>query len=245
MSIKSFFQNLKEKLFAKEPHIRFKCIDGGHYLSTPVVEARRLIPEYIKDQVKKSKENKFARCPGMFDMSQTGYLIKAPCDIHIKANKQGVIIKLEMPSPLMNPAPMDYSLVEGIFKIENSVKPCVWKIPLPWSIFTKKGYSAYVLPATLHSTFLDKLSIYPGIVDYDEFHTINMIFSVLKECEFTIYGGEPILQVIPFKREDYNAVCGKATERETHKQFYGFFSRQKNFYRKMFHSKKLYKMKQI
>lgn len=244
MSIKTAIKNLFNKLIEPEPHIRFKCTEGGYYLGTPVVETRRVIPDYVKKQVNTYKENKFARCPGMFDLSQAGYLVKAHVDIHIKATKQGVVIKMDC-HERMRPSKMEFEIVEGMVKFAEGMKPAVWKIPLPWAVFMKKGYSAQVLPASMHFPFVDKMYIYPGVVDYDDFHSINLIFSITEECEFTIWAGTPILQVIPFKREEFSAVCGKATEWECDKLRFGFYSRQRNFYRKMFHKKKPYRIKQL
>lgn len=243
MSIKSFFSNF----FKPEPTIKFKCLDGAFNIGTPVQEARRIIPTFMKNQVNSYKENRFSRCPGMFDIAQAGYIITAHKDIHIKANKQGCIVKIEGYPPGSKYASqnMDHLLIEGLVNFESTVKPLVIKVPLPWGIFCKPGYSAFVIPATMHSEFLDKVYVYPGTVDYDKFHNVNFIFSVIKECEFTIWAGTPILQAIPIKREEFTAECGKANENETDIYNFSFFSRQKNFYRKMFHSKKSYKMKQV
>jgi hypothetical protein len=245
MSIKAVLKKLFKPLITPEPILRFKCIEGGYYVGTPVVEARRVIPEFLKKQIKTDREAKFARCPGMFDLAQAGYLVTAPMDIHIKANKQGVSIKVENCPQLMAPTKMEYALVEGMINFKDTVKPQVWKIPMPWAVYAKKGYSAQVLDARMHFPHTDKMFIYPGVVDYEDFHSINLIFSITEECEFTIWAGTPILQVIPFKRESFTAVCGKATERELDKSRFGFYSRQANFYRKMFHSKKQYKIEQV
>lgn len=211
-------------------------------MGTPVKEARRVIPEWAKQQVKKSKEIKFAKCPGMFDMAQMGYIIPAWTDIHIKANKQGVVIKCAKNVPEVRVVPMKMDVVEGLAPFRDGVARQVWKIEVPWAVFCKPGYSAQVLPATFHSSFLDKVYVYPGVVDYEGFHSINLIISVLEECEIDIWAGEPLLQVIPYKRESITASCGKADEKEVDKHRFGFFSRLPNFYRKAFHHRKSYTM---
>lgn len=236
--------NFIKKFFKSEPILRFTCFEGGYHHAVPPVEARKTFPYWTKSQLDK-KEMKFARCPGMFDMAQAGYLVRAHVDMSIKVNRQGLVCKFSG-----NGAPttsilteMDYSVIDGLSKPDDNVCKKVYKLPLPWALFAKKGYSAMVLPATMHSPFLDKLHVYPGIVDYDTFSTMNFIFSPLKEGEFVIDAGTPILQVIPFKREVFTATVSKATEDEKDKHAYKFYSRTiKNLYRKVFHSKKVYKI---
>jgi hypothetical protein len=230
-------------LFKKEPTLRFACCNGGYYVSTPPVEARKEIPYWIKPQIK-NKNVKFAKCPGMFDLAQAGYLIRAHVDMHIKVNKQGLICKFSgVKTPETMLEDMSYDLVDGLSKPSDKVPHKVYKLPLPWAVFAKKGYSALVQPATMHSPFLDKLYVYPGIVDYDNFTSINFIFSPLVEGEFVIDAGTPLLQVLPYRREDFTATVSKATEEEHDKHYFTFYSRTvKGLYRKMFHAKKSYRI---
>lgn len=237
------FKKLWNKLFPRKkpaPTIEFRATYAPVHIGTPVQEARKVIPYWAKNQLE-NKEYRFAKCPGMFDMAQMGYIIPAWTDIHIKANKQGVVIRLLRETPGLRVVKMDLSVVDGLAKVDG-IKKQVWKIEMPWSIFCKPGYSAQVLPAVMHSAFLDKVHVYSGIVDYDSYHTINFIITVLEECEFTIWAGEPLLQIIPFKREDITAECGKGTSEHLEKAQYCFYSRAPNFFRKELHSRKSYKM---
>jgi hypothetical protein len=245
MSIKTSIRALWEKIVGKpEPTIKFKCVEGAYHISTPVVEARRVIPEWMKPQIK-NKDVKFARCPGMFDYAQVGYIIPAWCDIHIKVNKQGVMIRLDKVPKSLDSAKMDFKVVDGLAKVKDSGFKSVTKIPSPWSIQTKKGYSAYVVPAIFHSKFLDKLYVYHGVVDYDDFNVVNFPFTALEECEFTIWAGEPLLQIIPFKREDTTAEVGKASEEEKDLYNYRFYSTKPALYRKEFHKPKKYTITKV
>lgn len=240
MNIKKLWRSL----FKKEPTIKFKCIEGAYHVGTPVLEARRVIPKWMRPQIEK-KDVKFAKCPGMFDQAQAGYIIPAWCDIHIKANRQGVIVKLDNVPKSLDSSTMDFSLVKGLAKFKDEVYKTVIKIPSPWSIHTKPGYSAHVMPASFHSEFLDNLYVYPGIVDYDKYNVANLIITPIKECEFTIWAGEPLLQVIPYKREHITAEVGKADEGEKDIYRYQFFSRMPGLYRKLFHSRKRYSIESV
>lgn len=227
-------------LFGSRAVVKFKSVLGDFSLSTPVVAAGKLRPDWMRKQDKK----KVSICPGMYDYFQSGYIITAHTDIHIKANKAGVVINLA-PSPCggsVKPEAFDYAVVEGMVEIQDSVKKTAHKIPLPWTVQAKPGYSAYVLPALMHADFTDKVFVYPGIVDYDRYHVINFVFSPLKECEFTIWAGQPILHVIPFKREAMMAECGKASEHEKDKHWFALPTRMKHYYRKFLSERKKFEM---
>lgn len=236
----SFFSFIKKfKLFDDEPTVKFKSIIGNYAVATPVVSASTIRPEWNK----KEREKKLQFCPGMWDYAAAGYLVTAPFDITIKSNSEGTIVIIgECPDKQYFQArPFDHQIVDGLAKIDSSAKPATFKVPMPWMIQTKKGYSAYVLPPLLHCDFFDKIHVYPGVVDYDNFYTCNFVFSALKECEFTIKTGTPLIHVIPFKREVQTAVCDRATIKEIDDHRYTMAGR-KHYYRKFLARKKVYKM---
>lgn len=237
--------NLFKRLFDKTPEIQFKAVHGNAAVSTSVVPSRIVKAEWMKKQ---SKEKRYQQCPGMMDYSNAGYIVCAHTDIHIKCNKAGTAVRLEgMQFDKENVErfacqPFDQRLVDGMIEIEDTAKKGAYKIPLPWAIITKPGYSAYVMPALMHFPYEDVIFAYPGIVDYDSFHVINFVFSCRKECEITIPAGTPLLQVLPFKREEINAVCDKATESDFDRYTYCMVSRVKNFYRRFLSSRKKFNM---
>lgn len=228
---------------AAAPDIRFVAKHVRADITFPVQATRTVKAEWLRSQYA-NPPVKLAHCPGMWDYLQAGYIISAWCDIHIKANKQGVSVRMEGVNTIdaIKAVPMNFALVDGMAPIKDSVKRVVLKIPVPYSIMAKRGISAQILPAVMHSPFLDKLFVYPGEVVYDKFDTVNFIFSPLEECEFTIRAGTPLLQIIPFRRHNFTAECGAPTERENAVANYRFASHIAGFYRRMFHSTKKYSM---
>lgn len=228
--------------FKKDFHIKFKSYLGNFAIATPVLRAIKVRSKWMNNQ---TAAFSYANCPGMSDYATAGYVVTAHTDISIKANKMGVVV-ITLPSACDNsrlqPAAFEYKLVEGMVNIDK-VKPYAGKVPLPWMMQSRKGYSAYVLPPLMHADYLDKIFVYPGIIDCDEYHTLNFVFSPIKECEFTIYAGTPLLHVIPFKREVITAECDKASMEEVDRHLFGFTSRIKHYYRKYFHKKKSFTMK--
>lgn len=247
-----FLKNLTRFGKAKLAKISFACTHGGYYVSSPVELARNLAPYWLKEQYRLAKEAakagkkgsvvvKFVRCPGMHDFVQQGYIISAPFDIHIKANKLAVNVHCPNAGlPNLQAQPMDYELVKGWAPMDAGVKGNVWKIPLPWGVHMPPGYSCHVLPAYAHANWMDKLFSYPGTVDYDDFHTINFIFTVMKECEYVIPQGTPLLHILPFKREDFHGYSGPGTQLQRDRHTFGFVSRVAGAYRRKFHKKKVY-----
>lgn len=246
---KSLFATLKEayKKWREESRpegatdLRFSCSLGGSYTSQPIELARENRPEWFKNQAKTMGQVKFTGCPGMFDTMRQGYLICAHTDIHIRATPFATHVKL----PLVDNEPrsaatrMDQDVVRGIAPFEG-VQEETWKIPLPWGLHFPEGYTAHILPAYMHSPHLFKnIFIYPGDVDYDGFHTINVIIGVVRECEMVIPAGTPLLHILPYKRENFHAISGPATQIEKDRHLHGYLTRVKGAYhRKLLKPKK-------
>ena len=80
----------------------------------------------------------------------------------------------------------------------------------PWRIYTPKGYSVMFMPPTYQ--FEKRFTVLPGIVETDTYHHINFpsIWHTTKDA--IIERGTPFIQVIPFKRDDWNLNIGQMNE---------------------------------
>lgn len=243
MSILSRFKSY----FNPAPTIKFKCDIPGYEIGQPVKRAMDVKPEWMIKQFKDAERNdfpKFSACPGMHDYYRAGYIIPAWEDLEIKVTTKDVEIK--SPGSLSKkPESMDYRVVAGAANIDDDIKPHALKIPCPWKVFTKPGYSAFVLPALYHSPFLRDFYLYPGINDYDHYHTINVMFSPLKEMHIKIYAGTPLLHVIPYKREEVTAEVGIITHEEVGRANFVYRTKAPGFYRKWLYQKKTTDIKYI
>jgi hypothetical protein len=228
--------------FSATPEITFRPHVGAPQVSkiTRIQLASEVTPTWLSEQRKyENSYDKFQNCPGMHDLMQAGYIINAWDDIRIKANRVGTVAKMEksFTQPLK---PMNPKVVTGIAPIEKDMTLQVHKLNTPWSVTTRAGWSAMVLPATYHSPFLKDLYVYGGINDYEDFHIMNFIFSPLRECEVFIPAGTPLLQVIPYKRKSLQAVTGSATKNDLDIYHFSFPTRVRAAYRKLFHHRKTY-----
>jgi len=226
------------------PVLRFSSVRGAYNYSYAgqirLASDLKNQPEWLKNQrTYKDGRDKFLNCPGMADYMKAGYIIPAWETIKIKANTADTVVLIDGPGPNVI-QPMSPKLVDGLATIDPSVKFRVTKIATPWAIFAKDGYSAHVLPAIYHSPFLKDLHVYSGIVDYDKFTVCNFIFSAVTACEIEIPVGTPLLQVIPFKRENITAVSIKATMSDTDKAHFQFPGKVRSAYRKYCYGKKTY-----
>ena len=228
---------------APEPMIRFKCDIPGYEVGQPIMRAIDVKPDWMVKQLKQAErtgEHKFSACPGMHDYYKTGYIVPAWEDFEILVSKTKASIKIGTGDKFVcQPhSPMDYRSVAGAIDIDDNIKPHALKLPSPWKVFTKPGYSAFVLPAMYHSPFLRDIFVYPGINDYESFHSLNLMFSPLKEMHIKIYAGTPLMHIIPYKRETITAEVGEITRYESKLSTFTFRSKAPGYYRKWFYKKK-------
>lgn len=229
-------------LFKKQPTISFVNSHEGYHVGQPIQRAADVKPTWFRNQIA-NKSVKFVRCPGMYDYFSSGYIIPAWNDFTVTCNENGTRVEIPHAPAFMQPQPMDTGPIEGIVELEENVRLQVTKLPSPWHIFSKPGWSAFVMPAIFHSPFLEELHVWTGIVDYDDFHTCNFIFTAKKGCKLQIYAGTPLLHVIPFKRESVDAVYKEMSREERHHAHYKFNSKLPQLYRKVFHKKKEFKLR--
>lgn len=237
----------------KKDEIDFKFADileGTVYPHYPPVLAKDLKP--LKEfQENKYGEYRFPNCPGMYDYSRLGYIIPAWSNIHIKANKAGTVGIVgsrgmdeaeKRGSVAKQPLPMSKDIADGLFEI-NGIVHEILNFPGAWKIYSSKNVSCLILPAFYHSNFLDDLYVYPGVVDFNGFTTINFLCSPKRPCEVEIKAGDPLIHIVPFiTNKDIVASYGPATteENDYHKMIK--WIHEKNFYRKYYMIKKRFKL---
>lgn len=246
MSLFDFFKSEKEDLQFIDT-----SEDSAIYSHFPPVLAKNVTPFFRETQEKLFENYQFPGCPGMYDYSRFGYIVPAWTDIHIKANKAGSIaicgsrgedFMTRFP-PVKQPLNMDPKITHGLFQFEDNIEPCIWNVPAPWQILGSKNISALIMPAFYHCQFLDDLYVYPGIVDYEKFSSMNFICSPKRKCEVHIKAGTPLLHVIPFyttKTIIASYGPGKREQKDAMHICPQFWI--KNFYRKYFMVKKRFKI---
>jgi hypothetical protein len=226
--------------------LEFVDVSKSAYLKTPIKLAKEISPAFTETQKQASGKFVFANCPGMTDYAQLGYIIPAWVDMRIIANKAGVRAFIGSQNRgshgFDQPTKMEANMVNGIFNTEDGIPLEALKFVSPWKIFTTKNISALLLPAVFHSTFLDDLYVYPGIVDYKDFHVTNFICSPKRKCEIEIKAGDPLLHVIPFVNTEIKAGYGPASAEQIDTCRNEIISDDNQFYRKFLRYTKSFKL---
>lgn len=125
--------------------------------------------------------------------------------------------------------------------LPNIDKRDFFKIYNTWIVRTPPGYSCLFIQPFYHME--NRYRMLPAIVDTDKHDTaIEFNGYLCVDKPVTIKPGDPLMQVIPFKRDTWTS---KFTENLNPRSFYDFWltriesiSRPMQTYRKFFHSKK-------
>jgi len=221
--------------------IKFYCTDPAvveHFSPQP---ANKVIPQWYKDlpvdildRWGKLDVPSAKQCVPLQDMITSGYILFNSFDIELYPNMiEGVEdYKVRTPSrEHVSSHPHKQCPVHIDGKKKNYIK-----IVNEWLVRTPPGYSCLFIQPFYH--FEENFKLLPAIVDTDTFDIPVQFPGYLTgkhEC-YTIKSGTPLMQVIPFKREDWNM---SVELKQPQKSFLEFsFS---NTYRSIFHRKKHYK----
>jgi hypothetical protein len=140
-------------------------------------------------------------CPAIMDGFSTGYVLKTPCDITFFKGLDGIIdVKIDdLKSKdfcTRRPSMPQFQHPVGYHK-EHFAWYSEWGLELP------EGYSAlFMTPMNRFDLpFLNTT----GIVDSDKVHLLGTFpFFVIQGWEGTLPAGTPYMQILPFKREDWD-----------------------------------------
>ena len=228
-------------MFSKK--ITFCATDEGMLNIWPHPKpASRVIPEEYKKLKRFTDGNlhlpTVKTCMPFLDSMSMGYIIPFDQDY------------------LVDPVENDFSVTpankeEGNFGFHNQTQlPKEWhkttgenagKFINKWLIKTSPGYSCLFIHPM--NRLEERFKIIEGVVDTDNYvNIINFPFILKKRDEqFLIKKGDPMVQVIPFKRESYKMWAGFYKEKLHAKTINLIGSKWVDKYKKMFWKKKFYK----
>jgi hypothetical protein len=170
-----------------------------------------LIPNWYKKQSKYTEDtfsigdngnpnHTIKSCMPIFDMMTAGYTITLPADVYFEGNGQ-----IKWSTDLLTCVESHDKVQFSEFNVPDGYeKNVVFKFIQPWIIKTPPGYSTMFI----HPSYHPDLPFYtlPAIVDTDK-HPImvNFPFFLTEGFSGVIPFGTPIVQVIPFKRENWKS----------------------------------------
>lgn len=197
---------------------------------------------YINNEKKPSEDNQTSgtikRCMPVFDSITQGYLIFTYCDIwvsqKVEQTEDGSIVKSPWYQwPAYNP--VEFHPVIQADTHPNSNGHPYPKFVSPWSIKTPPGYSTmFFAPVHRDNVF----TVLPGVVDTDKYNFPVNFPMVLSDPNFEglIPAGTPIVQLVPFKRDNWkisfdNIKGPEMAQRILNGIHIRFFDSYKNYFR--------------
>jgi len=154
-------------------------------------------------------------CPGIFDHMRAGYILPMWTDMCFRFHDDGrsesnrgwdSMLPDIINNTISKPVEMhDYQQVEGVPFLEDGCSNLI-KLNTPWYANVPKGVSLFYTTPFYHIN--SDFTVVPGIIDVDMDHLPNKevnCFIKLNKPNVTIKlkQGQPLMQIIPFVRADY------------------------------------------
>ena len=180
-------------------------------IETPAIHEKGK-PSYFGkkgDTAKKHTGGTVKRCPAIVDLITQGFIIPMWADFLIQRDME----TLEWDNKNF-PYGIEFHGKEQIlgWNLKKTDFPEGVKFINPWRIYTPKGYSVIFMTPTYQ--FEKRFTVLPGIVETDSYHHVNFpsIWHTTKDA--IINRGTPFIQVIPFKRDDWDYKTSQMNEKD-------------------------------
>lgn len=239
--------------FKKDPVIEFipSKKEYSQIFDAPI-PASKVIPQWYKDQnldigqsMNINQETgttarTIKACMPVFDMITAGYIIKCPAEILVKKDEYGA------PQTTWSIDAMSLIDSHSIEQFSNFSVPKEYysdsalKFINPWIIKTPPGYSTLFITPVMR----DDLPFYclPAIVDTDKHpFAVNFPFFIKKDFEGIIGYDTPIMQIIPFKRENWSHIVSNSNEELYDAIWQNAKRKIQNRYKTFFRTQKVWK----
>lgn len=177
------------------------------------------------------------RCMPVFDAINSGYYLVTHTDIWVKQIAQNPEKPDEKTPYYEWPSsnPIAFHPIEQAPVHPNATGTPIPKWINPWGIKTPKGYSTlFIAPVHRDNPFVAMA----GVVDTDAYTApVNIIFTLANPTfEGLVPAGTPIVQIIPFKRDEWKMLIGNQEDlieqnKVTNKLRSKFFDSYKSLFR--------------
>lgn len=205
--------------------ITFSCPEHLKDVLPKPKNAIKELPEYYKKIKPQSNVNPGSstvkRCVPFLDALSAGCIIPMWSDVFVLANKGDLTIDFPKPTRLTDT--LDKHVIEQIpgHPLESTT---YGKLPLkwsnPWIIKTEEGVSCLLTSPLNHLE--TRFKLFDAVVDTDTYYSyINLPFLWTGgDGEFLIKKGTPLVQVIPFRREE-TEIAFEETDEEAYNRVGG------------------------
>ncbi len=186
-------------------------------MNNPIKPATEFVPEWWNNLPKQYQKHDeppkptCKRCPGIFDFMRAGYILPMWSDLVFRWNGSNSEDGWDLLSPeIINQLPdainmHDPEQGEGAPFLQDGCKALV-KLQSPWYIDVPKGTSLLLTQPFYHIN--SDFTVVPGILDADlerlPNRELNVFIKLNKpDVPIKIEKGQPLMQIIPFVRADY------------------------------------------
>lgn len=160
------------------------------------------------------RASSFKSCPAILDILNTGYVLKTPCDLFF-SEKNGF--------PYVN-TPHEYKDfcqsrdIMPEFQVPDGYYENAFHWYPDWGVELPEGYSAmYIQPLNHYNLPFLTTS---GIIDNDKVNTPGLLpFFLRKGFSGILPAHTPYIQIIPFKKEDWQSEFKLYDEQKTSERF--------------------------
>jgi len=220
--------------------IKFLCEDPAVLQLYPPKPANKFLPNWYKDLSSWKKDHTLGidaptikNCIPAQDLMLSGYIIFNTYEIALSTLNKDMYEHIEAVCPHKSHISSHHH--EQMPVQINTRKKNYFKIAQPWLIKTPPGYSCLFQQPFYH--FEQRYQLLPAIVDTD-IHDLNVEIPgyLLTDDVVKIESGAPLVQVIPFKRDDWQS--SMSAEKFKQSKLTDYTSKG---YKTEFHSKKNYK----
>lgn len=182
-------------------------------------------------------------CPAITDIQDFGYMMYFPFDIYVDATDINQL-RVEIPPRLLDKEGGSHYVsshfawqVDG-FKVGEEFHPQHIKINPVFGVSTPKGYSVWMTHPTNRTDL--PFRTMDSLVDTDTYTAFwTVIIFIKKGFKGVIEAGTPMLQVMPFKRDDvFNSKVVPKNEKKWNKNWEGIKIKFHRTYKNYFWSRK-------
>jgi len=215
--------------------------------------ALKFIPSWYKNLNKESqcpvsevsKLPTIKQCLPVRDFITSGYIIPAWCDMHFKKDSKGRMqpVNIKIPKDFNNMYNIGFD-GHGIRQVEGTPLEAfcdgdkLIKLHNPWMIRTPRGYSCFFMSPFYETS---DITILPAIVDTDRHVTQVNFPCIIPSDEAFVKKGDPLVQVIPFKRDSWTSEIGAMDLKKATSDLVNFLTEIKSIYTTKLWKRKYYR----
>lgn len=189
-------------------NIEFYSSVEGVVDTFPVINAQEEVPAWTALARQEYLQNKervsVFRCPGIFDLMRTGFIVRAWHDIRVDPtnNLIGYVPSADVEELLEKPPVQTHSELAKHLPKRPWSHPHIFKINTPWHVKAPCKFMMIPIPYTDQLKFESNI----GILDPAVSSEINVQGYINTNQVFDIKAGTPLCQLVPITEKPYKLV---------------------------------------